>query len=87
MPTRTQSTASHSGILPVQDLRARSEAGEIRDAATHLFQPASLDLALGTRAFRLRASFLPGEGTSVLDAARAARHGLGRHYGQPAQQF
>ena len=71
MPTRTQSTAEYSGILPVQSLRERSDAGEIRNAEPHLFQPASLDLALGTRAFRLRASFLPGEGTSVLDAARA----------------
>ncbi len=70
------------GILPAQDLaqliadgyvHARSsdeptlgrgfdpeiEAGQI--------QPASLDLRLGTVAYRLRASFLPGEGRTVLD--------------------
>ena len=70
MPTRTQPTGK-SGILPVQSLRERAESGEIAGAEPNLFQPASLDLALGARAFRLRASFLPGEGTSVLDAARA----------------
>ncbi|MEM9734895.1 MAG: 2'-deoxycytidine 5'-triphosphate deaminase, partial [Pseudomonadota bacterium] len=30
-------------------------------------QPASLDLRLGAQAFRVRASFLPGEGSSVAD--------------------
>ena len=59
------------GILPVQDLRARAEGGEITGAEAHLFQPASLDLALGRRAFRLRASFLPGRGERVLDAAES----------------
>jgi len=30
-------------------------------------QPASLDLRLGNKAYRLRASFLPGEGRTVMD--------------------
>ena len=31
------------------------------------FQPASLDLRLGKEAYRVRASFLPGRGRSVLE--------------------
>lgn len=37
-------------------------------------QPASVDLRLGARAWRVRASFLPGSGATV--AERIARHGL-----------
>ena len=51
------------GILPVQRLRLAAATGviesgefEIPDAS---FQPASLDLRLGDRAYRLRCSFLP----------------------------
>ncbi|MGR3483754.1 MAG: 2'-deoxycytidine 5'-triphosphate deaminase [Paracoccaceae bacterium] len=61
------------GVLPSQDLRALHASGGIRAAApldADQIQPASLDLRLGARALRLRASFLPGPDRSV--AQRAA---------------
>ena len=52
-----------SGVLPRQAIRAAIDAGWIRSGARiedrHV-QPASLDLTLGARAYRLRSSFLPG---------------------------
>lgn len=57
------------GILPGQQLQALIEAGRaIRPSeplAPGQIQPASLDLRLGKRAFRVRASFLPGENATV----------------------
>ena len=56
-------------LLPVQHLRQLIEqTGEIRAAEPiepGQLQPASLDLRLGRRAFRVRASFLPGENACV----------------------
>jgi len=60
--------ASKSGILPVQAIRGLIEAGHVRVAQPLLpnqLQPASLDLRLGAKAFRVRASFLPGPETRV----------------------
>jgi dCTP deaminase len=59
-----------SGILPGQFIRAFLQDGVI--LAANAFQPvqvqpASLDLRLGTVAYRVRASFLPGMGAKVLD--------------------
>ncbi|MFS4438660.1 2'-deoxycytidine 5'-triphosphate deaminase [Paracoccaceae bacterium GXU_MW_L88] len=55
------------GVLPDHEIAAMMERGEIATgAATEgpaLVQPASLDLRLGTVAYRLRASFLPGDDT------------------------
>ncbi|GAB5377179.1 MAG: 2'-deoxycytidine 5'-triphosphate deaminase [Acuticoccus sp.] len=52
------------GILPIQTLRALIAAGAIAAPggtfADGQLQPASLDLRLGPRAHRIRASFLPG---------------------------
>ncbi len=51
-----------SGVLPYQALRGAVEAGWIVPAVPmreSQFQPASLDLRLGTVAYQLRASFLP----------------------------
>lgn len=63
--------ATHAtGILPAHAIRALIRekeiwaAKEIEDAQV---QPASLDLRLGPVAYRLRASFLPGEGSAVMD--------------------
>jgi dCTP deaminase len=59
-----------SGILPAQAIRAMVEAGQIMLAEPLLanqLQPASLDLRLGATVYRVRASFLPGAGTSVSD--------------------
>jgi dCTP deaminase len=58
--------AHSTGILPCQELRALVLRKEIRGLETiseDQYQPASLDLRLGPKAFRVRASFLPGRGS------------------------
>ncbi len=50
---------------------ARSARRSPPDGAAPVLQPASLDLRLGRRAWRVRASFLPGQGRSVMDGIRA----------------
>lgn len=58
------------GVLPSQALRAMLARGEISaspDVTDAQIQPASLDLRLGTRAWRVRASFLAGQGRHVGD--------------------
>jgi dCTP deaminase len=58
------------GVIPSQDLRAMIGRGEIAAAEpvlTEQIQPASLDLRLGHRAWRVRASFLSGRTRSVAD--------------------
>jgi len=68
------------GILPCQSIDALIAEGAI--AAARPFdpdqvQPASLDLRLGARAWRVRASFLPGLGRRVADRiADVAMHEL-----------
>lgn len=65
-----------AGLLPRQDIRdlVRRKhlraTEEIRDSQ---FQPASLDLRLGHKAYRVRASFLPGSRASVEDKLQALR--------------
>lgn len=55
--------SSTNGVLPIQRLRQLVSSGVI-EAATPIeesqFQPASLDLRLGSKAYRVRSSFLPG---------------------------
>jgi dCTP deaminase len=55
-------------ILPSQAIEALIQQGAV-SAATAIganqIQPASLDLRLGSRAFRVRASFIPGPGAPV----------------------
>jgi dCTP deaminase len=69
-----------AGILPSQSIDALIAAGAI--AADRPFdhdqvQPASLDLRLGARAWRVRASFLPGLGRKVAERiADVAMHEL-----------
>ncbi len=56
------------GIQPGQAIAALTEAGAIRPAspyASDQIQPASLDLRLGARAYRVRTSFLPGRSRTV----------------------
>ncbi len=55
------------GVYADRHILAAMEAGVIRGAAPTRVQPASLDLALGARAWRLRASFLPGRKRKVID--------------------
>jgi dCTP deaminase len=60
--------ASERGILPDRMIAALAEQGSIRAARPFdpdQIQPASLDLRLGAIAYRVRASFLPGPGTTV----------------------
>jgi dCTP deaminase len=60
--------ASERGILPDRMIAALAEQGAIRAARpfdADQIQPASLDLRLGAVAYRVRASFLPGPGTTV----------------------
>lgn len=57
-----------SGILPAHAIKAMFETGAISADAPPVpgqIQPASLDLRLGSQAFRVRASFLPGPGVTV----------------------
>ncbi|HKZ96546.1 MAG TPA: 2'-deoxycytidine 5'-triphosphate deaminase [Hyphomicrobiaceae bacterium] len=58
------------GILPAQAIRALVSVGAVKPAeplAPGQLQPASVDLRLGPKAFRVRASFLPGPGSNVRD--------------------
>ncbi len=61
------------GILPQQAIEALIQQGAVvapamgTDGKPTQIQPASLDLRLGKKAYRLRASFLPGAGRSVED--------------------
>lgn len=69
-------TGEEQGIFAAHQIEALAEAGAILAAApfaANQIQPASLDLRLGRRAWRMRASFLPGA-RSVAEAI--ARHAL-----------
>ena len=60
--------ASTGGILPGHAIEALAASGAITSARPFVegqIQPASLDLRLGSRAYRVRASFLPGPLRSV----------------------
>jgi len=61
--------APRTGILPYQQIRTMLREHEIFSLEGEIepdqVQPASLDLRLGTTAYRVRASFLPGRQTTV----------------------
>ncbi|TAG15860.1 MAG: hypothetical protein EAZ40_13290, partial [Rhodobacterales bacterium] len=62
--------AMTNGVLPSQALRGLIAQGAIAADPAVLedqLQPASLDLRLGTVAYRVRASFLAGKGRRVQD--------------------
>ncbi|MCV3272341.1 2'-deoxycytidine 5'-triphosphate deaminase [Roseobacter sinensis] len=62
-----------SGVLPnqmISKMIADSQIAATREINPAQVQPASLDLRLGTTAFRVRASFLAGQGARVLDRLR-----------------
>ena len=68
-----------TGLLPSQEIRRLVETGTItglEPIGEQQIQPASLDLRLGAIAYRVRASFLPGSGATVLD--RIAEFGMHR---------
>jgi len=59
-----------TGILPYQQIKAMIRDHEIwaeEDIRPEQVQPASLDLRLGPVAYRVRASFLPGETSTVAE--------------------
>lgn len=59
-----------TGVLASQQIEAMISSGTLSatpDILPEQVQPASLDLRLGTRAWRVRASFLAGNGRSVAD--------------------
>lgn len=59
-----------TGVLPAQELRQMIADGAIKAQPAVIpaqVQPASLDLRLGTVAYRVRASFLAGHGARVAD--------------------
>ncbi|MCH8466042.1 MAG: 2'-deoxycytidine 5'-triphosphate deaminase [Roseinatronobacter sp.] len=60
----------NTGVLPAQELRAMVAQGVILSdppVQEAQIQPASLDLRLGPRAYRVRASFLAGKGRKLAD--------------------
>ena len=66
----TSSDIPAPGILPSQAIDALIRSGAIASATPFdldQVQPASLDLRLGERAWRVRASFLPGLGRKVTE--------------------
>jgi dCTP deaminase len=69
-----ESNAAHdgegTGVLPSQAIRDLVAAGMLSAAGgidESQIQPASLDLRLGDTAYRVRASFLPGQGGTVAE--------------------
>jgi dCTP deaminase len=66
----TQINKMKNGILPSEQLKealAKNQIKSIVALAADQIQPASLDLRLGQRAWRIQASFLPGLGQTVMD--------------------
>ena len=66
-----------SGVLSGRQIEALVGAGAIRPAAplaATQVQPASLDLRLGPRAYRVRASFLPGKARGVAELLAALKY-------------
>ncbi len=55
----------NDGVLPAERIAALMESGVISGADMRRLQPASLDLSLGRRAWRVRASFLPSRARTV----------------------
>jgi dCTP deaminase len=67
--TAPPANLSRSGILPAQAIRELMADKSLLLAhplAPRQLQPASIDLRLGNRAYRVRASFLPGPGHTVI---------------------
>ena len=59
-----------TGVIPNQQISEMIQSGQIIASPTVIdaqIQPASLDMRLGTVAYRVRASFLTGNGAKVMD--------------------
>lgn len=73
LPIVTEAQEQQSGIWPHQWIRHainRQYVKALEPIEDHQVQPASLDLRLGSRAFRVPASFLPGDQTTVADKVK-----------------
>ncbi len=69
-----QALPRRTGVLPSQAIRSLIAAGEVAgvpEIEEAQIQPASLDLRLGKKAYRIRASFLPGRSATVRDKLSA----------------
>jgi dCTP deaminase len=65
----TRNAPRNDGILPAQEIRELIDNGKIRsgvEISEDQIQPASIDLRLSEKAYRLKASFLPS-GTSLIE--------------------
>jgi dCTP deaminase len=80
-PRRNGRAMKSGGILPGHEIEALVAKGAIaaaRPLVEGQIQPASLDLRLGARAWRVRASFLPGPHRKVSDClAKLNAHEIG----------
>jgi dCTP deaminase len=66
----TNQNYRNTGIIPSQGIDELIRAGEIASLEpiqADQIQPASIDLRLGARAYRVQASFLPGPDATVMD--------------------
>jgi dCTP deaminase len=71
--TGTATARLGTGVLPYQALAAMIRARElvaVPDIEANQIQPASMDLRLGRYAYRVRASFLPGARSTVMDKVK-----------------
>ena len=68
-PLRQEAVPDPGGIFPAQHLREAVDRGWITGPSSLVerIQPASLDLTLGTTAYRLQCSFLPDRESTVED--------------------
>ncbi|MEX0644403.1 MAG: 2'-deoxycytidine 5'-triphosphate deaminase, partial [Parvularculaceae bacterium] len=67
---QSANSAATSGVLPAEALALLMESGAIRLGGAlgrRQLQPASLDLTLGARGWRVRASFLPSRTRRVVE--------------------
>jgi len=69
---KTQNLNGISGILPdhlIKTLIIRKKLLSINEIKKEQIQPASLDLRLGKKAYRIRASFIPSKGKTLKECA------------------
>jgi dCTP deaminase len=70
----TETPSLKSGILPAQEIRElieKSHVTSVLPIEDGQIQPASLDLRLGSTAYRVQASFLPGKRSTVRERIKA----------------
>ncbi|MGO9133308.1 MAG: 2'-deoxycytidine 5'-triphosphate deaminase [Methylovirgula sp.] len=75
-PAEARDFGTQFGLLPrekIEEMQRRKMVWGQTDIEPAQLQPASLDLRLGPRAYRIRASFLPGKERSVADQLAALK--------------